>query len=202
MRKATTQMQQLAATRRRFRGLPRSGRAAQMAPELASLRENDATEFAHAASKSKSFHHGWVFPPRTTGEAEELARRRQGPADFGYLIRDCGKAAGYIEITNIVRGPLQSGYLGYYMFEGYERRGYMKWALGVIIQRAWKELKLHRLEANIQPGNTASIELVRALGFLKEGYSPKYLKLGGRWRDHERWAIQRDWQGGISSRSI
>ncbi|MBK8336958.1 MAG: GNAT family N-acetyltransferase [Sterolibacteriaceae bacterium] len=195
-------MQQFAATRRRFRGLPRSGLTAHVAPELSPFCEHDATEFALAASKSKSFHHGWVYPPTTTSEAEELARRRQGPADFGYLIRDqeSGKAAGYIEITNIVRGPLQSGYLGYYMFEGYERRGYMKWALGVIIQRAWKELKLHRLEANIQPGNTASIELVRALGFLKEGYSPEYLKLGGRWRDHERWAIQRDGQGGLSSR--
>ena len=75
------------------------------------------------------------------------------------------------------------------MFKGYERRGYMKWALGVMIKRAWKELKLHRLEANIQPGNAASIALVKSLGFLKEGYSPAYLKIGGRWRGHERWAI-------------
>ena len=65
----------------------------------------------------------------------------------------------------------------------------MKWALGVIIKRAWKELKLHRLEANIQPENAASIGLVKGLGFSKEGYSPAYLKIGGRWRDHERWAI-------------
>lgn len=67
-----------------------------MAPELSSFCEHDATEFARAASKSKSFHHGWVFPPTTTTEAEGLARRRQGPADFGYLIRDqeSGKAAG------------------------------------------------------------------------------------------------------------
>ena len=127
----------------------------------------------------------------TPGDAAALAQRRQGPTDYGYVICDfeTGKPAGYIEITNIVRGPLQSGYLGYYMFKGYERRGYMKWALGVIIQRAWKELKLHRLEANIQPGNAASIELVKSLGFQQEGYSPRYLKLGGRWRDHERWAI-------------
>jgi [ribosomal protein S5]-alanine N-acetyltransferase len=48
---------------------------------------------------------------------------------------------------------------------------------------------VNRLEANIQPGNTASIALVKSCGFMKEGYSPKYLKINGRWRDHERWAI-------------
>ena len=162
-----------------------------MAPALSFFSEHHAKEFALAASKSKSLHRGWASPPTTANDVKELAKRRQGPNDFGYVIFDYEsvKPAGYVEITNIVRGPFQSGYLGYYMFKGYERRGYMKWALGVIIQRAWKELKLHRLEANIQPGNTASIELVKALGFQQEGYSPKYLKLGGRWRDHERWAI-------------
>jgi ribosomal-protein-alanine N-acetyltransferase len=75
------------------------------------------------------------------------------------------------------------------MFEGYQRRGYMKWALGTIVKRAWKEHKLHRLEANTQPDNAASIALVKSLGFAKEGYSPAYLKIGGRWHDHERWAI-------------
>lgn len=162
-----------------------------MAPALSFFFEHHAKAFALAASKSKSLHRGWAHPPTTPGDAAALAQRRQGPTDYGYVICDfeTGKPAGYIEITNIVRGPLQSGYLGYYMFKGYERRGYMKWALGVIIQRAWKELKLHRLEANIQPGNAASIELVKSLGFQQEGYSPRYLKLGGRWRDHERWAI-------------
>ena len=49
---------------------------------------------------------------------------------------------------------------------------------------------LHRLEANIQPDNAASIALVRSCGFAREGYSPRYLKIGGRWRDHERWTIR------------
>ncbi|MET0167931.1 MAG: GNAT family protein, partial [Vicinamibacterales bacterium] len=61
--------------------------------------------------------------------------------------------------------------------------------LHAVIRHAFLSLKLHRLEANIQPGNTKSIALVRACGFAKEGYSLRYLKIGGRWRDHERWAI-------------
>ena len=132
-----------------------------------------------------------MHPPTRCEDAKALASKRQGPTDYGYVIHEfaTGAVAGYIELTNIVRGPFQSAYLGYYMFKGYERRGFMKWAMSVIIQKAWKELKLHRLEANIQPGNAASIALVRSLGFTKEGYSPAYLKVGGRWCDHERWAI-------------
>lgn len=162
-----------------------------MAPALAYFHDGHAAEFAFAANKSKLLHRAWVHPPCTTKEAADLANRRQGPTDFGYLIRDyeSTKVAGFIEITNIVRGPFQSGYLGYYMFKGFERRGYMQWSLQVILQKAWKELKLNRLEANIQVGNDASIKLVKSLGFRLEGYSPRYLKIGGRWRDHERWAI-------------
>ena len=60
------------------------------------------------------------------------------------------------------------------------------------MRHAFRRLKLHRLEANIQPTNAPSIGLARACGFAREGYSPRYLKIGGRWRDHERWAILAD----------
>ena len=70
-----------------------------------------------------------------------------------------------------------------------EGQGLMREGLQAAVRDAFRSLKLHRLEANIQPANAASIALVRACGFSKEGYSPRYLKIGGRWRDHERWAI-------------
>ena len=65
----------------------------------------------------------------------------------------------------------------------------MRAGLRAAIREAFGALGLHRLEANIQPRNVASIALVRACGFALEGFSPRYLKIGGRWRDHERWAI-------------
>jgi len=74
--------------------------------------------------------------------------------------------------------------------------------LQLVLRHAFRRLKLHRLEANIQPANTASIRLVRSLGFRKEGFSPRYLKIGGRWRDHERWALLvEDWRALQTSRA-
>jgi ribosomal-protein-alanine N-acetyltransferase len=115
------------------------------------------------------------------------------PSNYAFLVyrRADQEFVGVINLSNVVRGLFQSGYLGYYVFAGHERQGYMKQGLKAVVRHAFKTLRLHRLEANIQPGNAASIALARSCGFRKEGYSPRYLKVGGRWQDHERWAIVR-----------
>jgi ribosomal-protein-alanine N-acetyltransferase len=97
--------------------------------------------------------------------------------------------AGVVNVSEVVRGAFCSAYLGYYAFVPNDGCGYMRAGLTKVIGLSFGKYRLHRLEANIQPENARSIELVRGLGFRREGYSPKYLKIGGRWRDHERWAI-------------
>jgi ribosomal-protein-alanine N-acetyltransferase len=111
--------------------------------------------------------------------------------NYGFLVcRSTDQAlVGVINLSNIVQGAFKSGYLGYYAYSGLERQGYMKLGLKSVDRYSFKTLKLHRLEANIQPGNEASIRLAASCGFQKEGYSRRYLKINGRWRDHERWAI-------------
>jgi [ribosomal protein S5]-alanine N-acetyltransferase len=99
---------------------------------------------------------------------------------------------GVVNLNEIVRGAFHSAYLGYYGFNPHARQGYMAEGLGLVLRHAFRRVGLHRLEANIQPGNRASRALVRRLGFRREGFSPRYLKIGGRWRDHERWAIVRE----------
>ena len=101
-----------------------------------------------------------------------------------------GDLAGVVNISEIVLGSFQSAYLSYYALEPHQRRGYMRAGVSAMIHLGFREYRLHRLEANIQPDNAPSIALVRGLGFELEGYSPRYLKIAGRWRDHERWAIR------------
>jgi ribosomal-protein-alanine N-acetyltransferase len=70
-------------------------------------------------------------------------------------------------------------------------------AMRLLLREAFTHIGLHRLEANIQPGNVASIALAKRCGFELEGFSPRYLKVGGRWRDHERWAVRTEtWRQG------
>jgi ribosomal-protein-alanine N-acetyltransferase len=67
-----------------------------------------------------------------------------------------------------------------------------------VLRNAFLNLRLHRVEANIQPDNHPSIALAKGAGFHREGFSPRYLKIGGRWRDHERWAIlAEDWRARV-----
>jgi ribosomal-protein-alanine N-acetyltransferase len=82
--------------------------------------------------------------------------------------------------------------MGYYGMAGMNRRGLMKEAVSLVVTHAFRDLGLHRVEANIQPANQPSRSLVQRLGFRQEGFSPRYLKINGEWRDHERWAVLAD----------
>ncbi len=154
----------------------------------------DASEFLAAVAASRRLHGRWVSPAASPALYAAMVQRLNLPPNRGFLVRrvDGGALVGCIEVTQIVMGALRSAYLGYFAFAGHERQGLMHEGLKRVTQVAFHEMGLHRLEANIQPGNAASIALVRSCGFRQEGYSPRYLKLRGRWRDHERWALLKD----------
>jgi [ribosomal protein S5]-alanine N-acetyltransferase len=151
----------------------------------------DELEFLRATRQSRWLHQPWTNPPGTTKEFQAWLERMKLPANSAYLVcrRATHEIVGVININDILLGKFCIGYLGYYVFAGFERQGLMREGLQAVIKDAFKTLKLHRLEANIQPDNKASIALVSSCGLTKEGYSPGYLKIAGRRRDHERWAI-------------
>jgi ribosomal-protein-alanine N-acetyltransferase len=95
-------------------------------------------------------------------------------------------------VSQIVRGAFQSAYLGYYAHEAHAGQGLMREAIEQVLDPCFSALGLHRIEANIQPANAPSIALARGAGFRLEGFSPRYLLIGGQWRDHERYAITAD----------
>jgi ribosomal-protein-alanine N-acetyltransferase len=159
---------------------------------------SDAAELIAANLASIDLHEHWVSPCRDQASFLGYLARCDGDRSIGFIAREreSGKIVGIVNLSEIVRGFFQSAYMGYYGMAGMNGRGLMSEAVGLVVSHAFHELGLHRLEANIQPGNLPSRSLVKRLGFRQEGYSPRYLKIDGEWRDHERWAVLADeWPG-------
>jgi ribosomal-protein-alanine N-acetyltransferase len=146
-----------------------------------------------------------VQPPSTPARYAAFIRRYAtlpvgngaSPTHIGLIV--CRRAddalVGVFSISEIVRGLFKSGYLGYYAFEPHAGTGYMTEGLELVLRVAFKELRLHRLEANVQPSNARSLAFVRRAGFVREGLSRRYVRIGGRWRDHVRLALLvEDWR--------
>jgi [ribosomal protein S5]-alanine N-acetyltransferase len=147
-------------------------------------------EFLKAVVRSRILHRHWVSPPQTVEAFATYLTRLKHPAYVGYWVRTpSNELAGVINLKEIVRGTFCSGYLGYYAFVPHNGCGSMTRGLRTVVSQALRTLRLHRLEANIQPDNEFSRRLIQRLGFRQEGVSSRYLKIAGRWRDHERWAL-------------
>jgi ribosomal-protein-alanine N-acetyltransferase len=150
----------------------------------------DAPALIEANAANRAYHAPWAYPfTDEAGFDAWFAQILTGP-NVSLLAREAGTGGivGVVNISQIVAGAFQSAYLGYYGMAGFAGRGLMSEAVRQAAQHGFRQLGLHRLETNIQPGNAPSIALVRRLGFRREGFSPQYLKVGGEWRDHERWA--------------
>jgi [ribosomal protein S5]-alanine N-acetyltransferase len=152
---------------------------------------NDAAELVAAMRASASLHGSWITPPTNDDEYTRWLERMRGNDFVAYLI--CRRAdraiVGVATLSQIFYGPLRSAYLGYAAVAEFAGRGYMTEGIVLVVRRAFRTLRLHRVEANVQPGNLRSRELLKRCGFTQEGYSPRYLRIAGRWRDHERWAL-------------
>ena len=151
----------------------------------------DWRAFQAAVRRSRALHCSWVSPPDTRKKFEAYVTRTKSDSHRGFLVvlRRSGEIVGVINLGNIIRGLLQGAYVGYYAFAPHAGKGLMREGMQLVLKHAFQKLRLHRLEANIQPKNHASLRLVRSCGFEREGFSRRYLKVAGRWRDHERWAI-------------
>jgi len=105
------------------------------------------------------------------------------------ILNAGGSIVGQCSLGQIIRGPLQQAFLGYWVGLPHVRKGYASAAIRQVLAYAFGTLLLNRIEANIQPHNAASIATVKAIGFRLEGFSPKYLEIQGTFADHQRWAI-------------
>lgn len=158
---------------------------------------SDQDEFLGLARASAGLHHPWMSLPGTAQQFRAYLARFDHVTNEGFLVcvRETGAIAGMVNINSIIRGRYQNGSLGYAAFAPAAGRGYMTEGLGLVVRYAFEGLRLHRLDAQIQPGNHASLRLVQRLGFRNEGYSPDLLFIDGAWRGHERWALTSEMAG-------
>ena len=155
----------------------------------------DADEYVTLRRRSAAFLKPWEpLPPKGKGASALFAEwLRSGKGGRHEKLLICrvsdGAILGAINFNEIVRGPAQCAFLGYWIGAPHARQRYMTEALRLALRHGFGALGLHRVEANIMPVNRPSIALVKRAGFRREGYSPGYLKIAGRFRDHERWAL-------------
>jgi [ribosomal protein S5]-alanine N-acetyltransferase len=162
-------------------------------------KKSDASAFLAAARASRSLHGRWAKAPATRATFAAFVKRYGGATDThaGFLVvrNDDSALVGVYNFSEIVRNAFQSAYLGYYAFAPQAGGGYMTEGLALALDIAFRKLKLHRVEVNVQPTNHRSLALVARLGFTREGYSRRYVKIAGRWRDHVRFAmLAEDWR--------
>ncbi len=154
----------------------------------------DEAEFIAMVRASRRLHRPWVTPPDTPERFAAYLRRGRRRNRENYLVcrREDDAIVGMINVSEIVRGGFQSAFVGYGGSRHTAGAGFMTEGLRLVVRDAFERLALHRLEANIQPGNRASIALARRAGFVYEGTARRYIKIGGRWRDHEHWVVLRE----------
>jgi [ribosomal protein S5]-alanine N-acetyltransferase len=161
---------------------------------IAPATRKDGPDLVRANHASQTLHGRWVQPFTDMPGFEDWFDGLVTGAAVGLVARETvsGSVVGVVNLSQIFRKGFQNAYLGYYGTAEFAGRGLMTQAVGLACRHAFGEIGLHRLEANIQPGNLPSIALVRRLGFRREGFSPRYLRIDGVWCDHERWALLAD----------
>jgi ribosomal-protein-alanine N-acetyltransferase len=122
-------------------------------------------------------------------------RERELGSGYGFGIFVDGRFCGEINLNSIQRGPFQNAYIGYWMDEAMAGNSYTPESVVVLLQFAFEELGLHRVQISIIPRNAASRRVVEKLALRAEGIAERYLEINGTWEDHIRFAVtSEEWQ--------
>jgi len=158
--------------------------------QIRDLTDDDERAFVTAAHASIELHHPWAYPPTEPERFPSYLARFGDDKAYAFVVEliETGALVGYVTISQVQREPYERGTLGYGVFVPHQQHGYMTEALDLVIRHAFDHLRLHRLEAEIQPQNEPSVNLVKKLGFEHEGSSRGLICIEGVWQDHERWA--------------
>ncbi|MFK7919929.1 MAG: GNAT family N-acetyltransferase [Ilumatobacter sp.] len=112
---------------------------------------------------------------------------------FGLFVD--GEVAGEVNLNNIIRGAMQSSTIGYWIDQAHAGHGYTVEGVALVMQFAFEQLGLHRVEVCIVPRNERSRRIMEKLEIREEGIAQRYLEINGVWEDHVRYGItSEEWQ--------
>ncbi|HBP37515.1 MAG TPA: hypothetical protein DD640_02010 [Clostridiales bacterium] len=163
--------------------------------QLRILDESAAPAVLNYYLRNRQFHQPWFAqrPDSLFTEQQQAKNLAAEHADFltGRAVpfwlslrSDPDRIIGRFAATSIVHGCFNSGFTAWHLDKDHLGTGLAREAGQAAIPLLFSDFRLHRLEANIMPGNFRSINLAENLGFRLEGFAPRYLKINGRWEDH------------------
>lgn len=165
-------------------------------------RRGDYQEWSELRSASRAFLEPWepAWPDDALSRAGYRRRLSRAAADWredgGYAFHIFDRRhdilLGGIALNNVRRGVAQAAHVGYWIGQTYARQGYMTEALAAVLEFAFSDLTLHRIEAACLPSNTPSASLLQKMGFRQEGLARRYLRINGRWEDHLLFGLLRE----------
>ncbi|MBS8265682.1 N-acetyltransferase [Mesobacillus boroniphilus] len=141
----------------------------------------------YSMTRSDDFYTKQAQAKRIRQQKED--RSNDAGYSFGIFKKKGDELIGAISLFQILRDDLQSAFIGYFLDKDHNGKGYATEAVELIVDFAFCELKLHRIEAGVMPHNLASIRVLEKAGFHKEGIARKNVKINGKWEDHQVLAI-------------
>lgn len=119
----------------------------------------------------------------------EVEASRAASTRYAFGIRVNGELVGLVSLSQVFRRAFRNCYLGYWVGEEHNGRGYATAAVRLAVGRAFGDLGLHRVQANVMTKNPRSARVLEKAGFRREGLALRYLEIAGRWEDHDMYAI-------------
>ena len=170
-----------------------------MAAGLISLRAlapPDAQALLDLRVRNREFFEPWE-PQRDESWYTLAAQRADIAAGIAVARDDRGYSfgifdpalVGRVALNAVVRGVFGNAYLGYFVAEAVNGRGYATEAVRGAVRFAFAEAGLHRVQAAVVPRNPGSARVLEKAGFREEGYAERYLCINGVWEDHRIFAI-------------
>lgn len=171
------------------------------------LRRRDAAAWSEVRIRNERWLAPWEGRPRAAPlsswadrhspavfRAMHRGYRREARAgrSLPFAVTYEGRLAGQVTVSTVVRGAFDSANLGYWVDERVAGRGVIPTAVALVVDHCFREVGLHRVEAEVRPENAPSLQVVRKLGFREEGRHRRLLFIDGDWRDHLCFSLLRE----------